>query len=120
MIKKALEKLDTDYTEFNNRVLKGFSGILFSTENGSAPAKVLKEYRKKGVEKPILKGASIDHDLFVGDEHLTMLSSLKSKEELIGDIIGLLQSPMNNLVGALLSGKNKLAGIVTTLSEREA
>lgn len=120
MIKKALEKLDTDYSEFSDKVLKGFSGILFSAENSSAPAKILIEYRKKGSEKPILKGASIDRDLFIGEQYLNMLSSLKSKDELIGEIIALLQSPLSNLMGALQSGKNKLAGIVKTLSEKEA
>jgi large subunit ribosomal protein L10 len=120
LIKKALDQLDTDYSTFDE-VLKGSSGIMFSPEVSNAPAKVIKDYLKKekNAEKPALKGASIDTDLFIGGQHLDMLSSLKSKDELVGDIIGLLQSPATNVVSALQSGKNKLAGIVKTLSERE-
>jgi large subunit ribosomal protein L10 len=120
LIRKALEQLDTDYAPFDD-ALKGTSGIMFSPEVSNAPAKVIKEYRKKNsaAEKPVMKAASIDTDLFVGDEHLDMLSSLKSKDELIGDVITLLQSPAKTVVAALQSGQNKLAGIVKTLSERE-
>jgi large subunit ribosomal protein L10 len=122
LIKKALETLDTktDFSEFNQKVLKGFSGIIFSTESGKTPAKVIKDFRKKiDSPKPILKGASIDFDLFIGNESLDTLLTLKSKNELIGEIIGLLQSPAKNVVSALQSGGNKLAGILKTLSERE-
>jgi len=81
---------------------------------------VIKEYRKSGdSEKPMLKGASIQTDIFIGDEHVKMLSELKSKNELIGEIIGLLQSPAKNVISALQSGENTLAGLVKTLSERE-
>lgn len=120
LIKKALEKLDTDYAPFDE-ILKGSSGIMFSPEVSNAPAKIIKEYKKKDKDltKPAFKAASIDSDLFVGAEHLEMLSSLKSKEELIGEIITLLQSPATNVISALQSGKHKLAGIVKTLSERE-
>ncbi len=120
LIRKALEQLDADYGSFND-VLKGTSGIMFSTETSNAPAKVIKEYLKKvkGAEKPALKAASIDSDLFIGGEHLDMLSSLKSREELLGEVITLLQSPAKNVISALQSGKTKLAGIVKTLSERE-
>lgn len=122
LIKKALETLDADYSSFDNTVLKGFSGIMFSEESSSnAPAKVIKDFRKKGKDqnRPILKGASIDTDLFIGDDQLDMLSKLKSKAELIGEVIGLLQSPAKNVIGALQSGKHTLAGLVKTLSERE-
>ena len=119
LIQKALEKLDTDYTEFYDTVLKGFSGIIFSKEAANTPAKVIKDFRKSGREKPMLKGASIDTDLFIGEEHLKLLADLKSKNELIGEIITLLQSPAKNVVSALQSGGGKLAGIVKTLSERE-
>ncbi len=120
LIQKALEKLDTDYTEFFDTVLKGFSGIIFSKEAANTPAKVIKEYRKSGdSEKPVLKGASIQTDIFIGDEHVKMLSELKSKNELIGEIISLLQSPAKNVISALQSGENTLAGLVKTLSERE-
>jgi large subunit ribosomal protein L10 len=118
LIQKALEKLDTDYTEFFG-ALKGFSGVMFAgEENANMPARVIKDYRKKG-EKPLLKAASIDSDFYFGDENVKMLSELKSKNELIGEIIGLLQSPAKNVVSALQSGKATLAGLVKTLSERE-
>ncbi|MEK6479244.1 50S ribosomal protein L10 [Catalinimonas sp. 4WD22] len=119
LIKKALEKLDTDYTPFDE-ALKGTSGIMFA-EVGNAPAKIIKDYKKRDKEftKPAFKAASIDTDLFIGAQHLDMLSSLKSKDELIGEIITLLQSPATNVISALQSGKHKLAGIVKTLSERE-
>lgn len=120
LIKKALERLDTDYSPFDE-VLKGTSGIMFSPEVGNAPAKVIKEYLKKnkGLTKPEFKGASIDSDLFVGGQHLEALSSLKSKNELIGDVIALLQSPAKNVISALKSGQHTIAGLVKTLSERE-
>lgn len=121
LIRKALERSATDYTPFNDQVLKGFSGILFS-EAGNAPAKLIKEFRKKdkGGVKPKLKGASIDSDLFIGEENLDFLSTLKSKDELIGVVISMLQSPANNVISALQSGKNVLAGVVKTLSERDS
>ncbi|HYG41094.1 MAG TPA: 50S ribosomal protein L10 [Cytophagales bacterium] len=122
LIQKALESLDTktDFADFNAKVLKGFSGILFSSESGKTPAKVIKDFRKKiDSQKPILKGASIDYDLFIGNESLDTLLTLKSKNELIGEIIGLLQSPAKNVISALQSGGNKLGGILKTLSERE-
>jgi large subunit ribosomal protein L10 len=120
LIKKALDQLETDYSEFEESVLKGFSGILFTTENGSLPAKIITEYRSKYKgEIPILKGASIDRELYIGNDQLTELSRLKSKNELIGEIITLLQSPAKNVISALQSGEHKLAGIVKTLSEKE-
>tara|TARA_R110002049_G_scaffold144968_5_gene307262 strand:+ start:241 stop:774 length:534 start_codon:yes stop_codon:yes gene_type:complete len=121
LIAKALEQMDTDYTDFSDKVLKGFSGVIFSQENGKLPAQILIDYRKKsGKDKPLLKGASIDRDVFVGDDQLKTLSKLKSKQELIGEIIGLLQSPATNVISALQSGKHTLAGLVKTLSERES
>ena len=120
LIKKALETLDTDYSSFDDTVLKGFTGIIFSEESGNLPAKVIKEFRKSdGGEKPIFKGASINTELFIGNEHLDALSKLKSKIELIGDVIMLLQSPAKNVVSALQGGQGKLAGILKTLSDRE-
>jgi len=119
LIKKALETLDTDYSSFDDTVLKGFTGIIFSKESGNLPAKLIKEFRKSGsVEKPIFKGASIDTDLFIGEENLDALSKLKSKFELIGDVIMLLQSPAKNVISSLQSGQHKLSGILKTLSER--
>ena len=115
---KALEKQEADFSGMFDS-LKGFSGILFSPEVGNAPAKVLKEFRKKhDLNKPLLKAAAIDTDVFVGEEHLTYLSELKSKNELIGDVIALLQSPAKNVVSALQSGGNKISGLVKALEER--
>ncbi|MEQ8238643.1 MAG: 50S ribosomal protein L10 [Cyclobacteriaceae bacterium] len=119
IIKKALERLDADYSGLNS-VLKGFSGLMFVNENANVPAKVIKDFKKKNkLGKPNFKAASIDSDLFIGEEQLEILSNLKSKQELIGEVINLLQSPAKNVIGALQSGGHKLAGIVKTLSERE-
>jgi len=119
LIKKALDSVSGDYSEFDGTVLKGFSGILFSKESGKAPAQLLKEYHKAGkTDKPVLKGASIDKSLFIGKDSLDQLAMLKSKNELIGEIIGLLQSPAKNVVSALKSGEHKLAGLVKTLQDR--
>jgi large subunit ribosomal protein L10 len=121
LIAKALEKQDTDYSIFSEKVLKGFSGILFEKETGNAPAKLLREFRKKqSSEKPLLKAASIDSDIFIGEENLKLLSDLKSKNELIGDVIALLQSPAKNVISALQSGGNTVAGLVKALEERAA
>ena len=120
LIKKALETLDTDYTPFDAEVLKGMSGIMFHPESGKVPAQLIKEFKKKtGSDKLKFKGASVDQSVFVGESQLDVLVSLKSKQELIGDVIGLLQSPAKNVIGALQSGGNKLAGILKTLSEKE-
>ncbi|MEL6412502.1 MAG: 50S ribosomal protein L10 [Bacteroidota bacterium] len=123
LISKALSKLAgaVDYTPFHDTVLKGFSGILIAQETANIPAKIIQAFRKEyGLTSPLLKGASIDSDLFVGEEHLAALSSLKSKQELIGEIIGLLQSPVQNVMAALQSGKEQLAGLVKTLATKEA
>lgn len=116
LIKKALEQLDGDVTPLFD-VLKGSSSVMFST-TGNAPAKLIKQLRKEG-DKPVLKAAYIDQAVFIGDNQLETLVNLKSREELIGDIVGLLQSPAKNVISALSSGGNKLAGIVKTLQERE-
>lgn len=115
LIRKALEAAGVDSAELLG-ALKGASTLLFS-ETGNAPAKLIKELRKSG-DKPVLKGAYIDTAVFVGDNQLDALVALKSKNELIGDIIGLLQSPAKNVISGLQSGGNKLAGIVKTLQER--
>ncbi len=116
LIRKAIEGLEGDNTEIFD-ALKGQSALLFS-KVGNSPAKLIKALRK-GSDKPQLKAAYIDTAIFVGDQHLDALVSLKSREELIGDIIGLLQSPAKNVISALQSGGNILAGIVKTLQERE-
>jgi len=121
LISKALEKLNADYSSWDNTVLKGASGIMFTNESGKLPATLIKEFRSKDKgTKPVFKGASIDSDLFSGDNNLDLLSTLKSKNELVGEIIGLLQSPAKNVIGALQSGGNKLGGILKTLSERQS
>ena len=87
------------------------------SESSSAPAKLIKDFRKKN-PKPLLKGAYIDEAIFIGDDQLDTLESLKSKEELLGDIIGLLQSPVQNVLSGLQSAGGSLAGILKTLEER--
>lgn len=120
LIAKALATLKNDYSPFKEKgVLKGFSGILFAKADGAnVPAKVLKDFRKDGSEKPAFKAAAIDTDLYIGEENLDVLSSLKSKNELIGEIIGLLQSPAKNVISGLQNGGQKLSGILKTLSEK--
>ena len=119
LIKKALDEVDGDFAELDE-ILKGFSGIMFSSEVSNLPAKVLKEFRKKqGGDMPSLKAASIDSEIFLGEENLNALSQLKSKEELIGEIVTLLQSPAKNVISALQSGGGTVAGIVKALAERD-
>jgi large subunit ribosomal protein L10 len=116
LLAKAMESSDKDFGDLPT-ILKGNTSLLFS-ETGNAPAKIIKEFRKKS-EKPLLKGAYIEEAIYIGDEQLDNLVNIKSKEEVIGDIIGLLQSPAKNVISALKSGGNTLSGIVKTLSERE-
>jgi len=115
LIRKAMEASEGDFSPIFD-VLKGSSSILFS-KSATAPAKLIKQLRRTG-DKPILKAAYIDSAIFVGDNQLDTLINLKSKEQLIGEIIGLLQSPAKNVISGLQSGGNKLAGIVKTLQER--
>jgi len=121
LIKKALQKNGVDTSSFEKQVLKGFSGIVFSPESASEPAKMLKDFRKsKKTTKPIFKGASISFDMFVGEEQLDALSTIKSKNELIGDVVGLLQSPAKRVLGALQSGGQTISGLLKTLEERNS
>ena len=115
LLEKAMGSLDNNYGELPS-ILKGSTSIMIA-ENGNAPAKIIKEFRKKS-DKPVLKGAYIHEAVFIGDNQLDALVALKSKDEVIGEIIGLLQSPAKNVVSALKSGGGKIAGIVKTLSER--
>ena len=87
------------------------------SDTGNAPAKLIKSFRKK-TDKPFLKGAFIEEAVYVGDDKLDALISIKSREEMIGDIVGLLQSPAKNVISGLKSGGGKLAGILKTLSEK--
>lgn len=115
LIQKAMENSGRDFSGLFG-TLKGTSALMFS-EDIKAPAKAIKAFRKK-TEKPSLKGAWIDSDVFLGDASLEALINLKTKNELIGEIIGLLQSPAKNVISGLQIGGNKLAGIIKTLSER--
>jgi len=116
LIQKALERMGADYAEIIP-TLKGSSAIL-TAETPNAVGKVIKDFRKTS-DRPLLKSAYIDSAIFVGDNQLDALASLKSKNELIGEIIGLLQSPAKNVVSALQSSGGKLAGILKTLGERQ-
>lgn len=116
LLEKAMESSDKDFGGLAG-VLKGNTSLMIS-ETGNAPAKVIKEFRKK-TDRPILKGAFIEEAIFIGDDQLDTLVEIKSKEELVGDIIGLLQSPAKNVISALKSSGGTIAGIVKTLSERE-
>jgi large subunit ribosomal protein L10 len=115
LIKKALEANNVNVEELKFG-LKGQTALLFS-EVANEPARLIKNFRKDG-EKPVLKAAYIDTSVYVGDDQLDTLTKLKSKAELIGEIIGLLQSPAKNVISALQSSGQKLSGIVKTLSER--
>ncbi|MBT8238444.1 MAG: 50S ribosomal protein L10 [Croceitalea sp.] len=115
LLAKAMESSEKEFGELPD-VLKGNTSLMLS-ETGNAPAKLIKNFRKKS-DKPLLKGAFIEEAIYIGDEYLDSLVNIKSKEEVIGDIIGLLQSPAKNVISGLKSGGGKLAGIIKTLSER--
>jgi large subunit ribosomal protein L10 len=115
LLRKAMEKSGKEVSELYD-TLKGATSVMFS-ESGNAPAKLIKEFRKTS-DRPILKAAYIEETTYIGDEQLDFLIAIKSKNELIGDLIALLQSPAKNVVGALQSGGQKISGILTTLSER--
>jgi len=116
LLKKALEKFDGKFDDLYV-ALKSSTSIMFAEIN-DIPAKLIKEFRKTN-QKPVLKAAFVEESIYIGDDYLDALSSIKSKEELIGDLILLLQSPARNVLSALQSGGSKLAGIVKTLSEKE-
>ena len=116
LVEKAFNELEDDHFSDLYQVLKGPTSLMFS-EVSNLPAKVVKEFRKEH-DKPVLKAAFIETDVYLGDEKLEQLSALKSKEELIGDIISLLQSPPKNVINALQSSGHKLSSILKTLSEK--
>ncbi len=119
LISKALAKTGTDYSSLDAEVLTGMTGIIFSLEDAKLPAKLIKDFKKQaGKDKIMFKAASIEGGLYIGEGELVSLENIKSKNEMIGEVIGLLQSPAKNVISALLSGEKKLAGIVKTLSER--
>ncbi len=114
LLKRAMDQSEADYSELYP-VLNGATSIMLCN-TGNVPAKLIKEFRAKN-DKPIIKAAYIEESVYIGDQ-VDTLCNIKSREELIGDIVALLQSPAKNVVSALQSGGNKLSGIVKTLSER--
>lgn len=119
LFKRALNESDREIEGLES-ILKGPTAVMFA-ETGNAPAKIIKEFREKDKkrEKPLIKGAFVEEELYVGDEQLENLVAVKSKEELIADVVSLLQSPMKNVIGALQSGGNTLTGILKSLEEKE-
>lgn len=117
LLAKAMEASDHDFSELKN-ILQGNTSLMFS-ETGNAPAKVIKNFRKKS-DKPILKGAFIEEAIYLGDDQLDKLVAIKSKDELIGEIITLLKSPTKKIITSLQSGGGKLSGILKSLSERQS
>ena len=115
LLAKAMEASEKEFGELPE-TLKGNTSLMFS-DVANAPAKLIKNFRKKS-KKPLLKGAFVEEAIYIGDENLDALVSIKSKEEMIGEIIGLLQSPAKNVISGLKSGGGKLAGILKTLSEK--
>lgn len=118
LLKKALEDADGNYEELYP-ALKQQSSVFFVGENLNVPAKIIKKFRE-GSELPVLKGAFVGEAVYLGDDSLKTLESIKSKDELVGEIITLLQSPAKNVISALKSGGSTIAGIIKTLSEKEA
>lgn len=116
LLGKAFKKFDGRYDGLKS-VLAGSTSIMFCQEN-SVPGKLIKELRNK-FDKPVLKGAYVEESIYIGDNQLDALANIKSKEDLIGEIIGLLQSPIRNVISSLQSGGHTIAGVVKTLSERE-
>lgn len=117
LIEKALEKNELNDSTFVEGVLKGFTGIIFSSDP-KAPAKLIKEFSKNNNGLPAFKGAIVDKSFFGGADQLETLVNLKTKQELIGEVIGLLQSPIKNVVSGLKSSGSTIAGVLKTLSER--
>ena len=117
LLRKAMEvQKDKDFSDFFD-LLKENTSLMIS-ESSKAPAKIIKDFLdKNGTETPLLKGAHIDNEIYLGHEKLDLLSNLKSREELIGDVLGLLQSPMKNLVSALNSGSNNISGLLKSLAD---
>ena len=117
LLKKAMENVQgKNFTELYD-ILPGPTAIMLS-DTGNLPAKLIKEFRKKN-DKPVLKGAFVEESVYVGDDQLNSLVDIKSKDELLGEIVGLLQSPAKNVISALSSSKSTIAGLVKTLSEKE-
>lgn len=114
-LERAAEKNEENYDDIYT-VLKGSSALMF-TETGNVPAKLIKQFREEN-DKPILKAAFVESEVYVGDDQIDALVNIKSKEELIGDVILLLQSPIKNLLGSLQSGGNTISGLLKALESR--
>jgi large subunit ribosomal protein L10 len=119
LIQKALERMDDAAYMDIVPALKGTSAVMFAN-TANLPAKTIKGFHESGIEKPLLKGAYIGSSVYLGADQLDVLSKLKSREELLGEVIGLLQSPAQNVISALKSGGSTIAGLVKTLEERAA
>jgi large subunit ribosomal protein L10 len=115
LLSKAMETSDRDFGDLN-QVLVGNTALMYS-EIGNSPAKLIKAFRKKA-DKPLLKGASIEDAVYLGDDQIKTLCNIKSREELIGEVISILQSPAKNLISALQSGGATISGVLKTLSDR--
>jgi large subunit ribosomal protein L10 len=116
LFRKALEKSEKDFGNIFD-ILKDSTSIMFC-ETANVPAKLIKEFRKMS-DKPVLKAAFVEESLYIGDEQVDVLSALKSKNELIADVIYILQSPAKKVISQLQTGGSILAGVVKTLSEKE-
>ena len=116
LISKAMDQSDKDFENLNS-ILHGSTALMLS-DVGNKPARIIKEFRKKS-DKPVLKGAWIDEGVYIGDEQLDFLATIKSKEELLGDLIALLQSPARNVISALKSGGDTIMGLLKAMSEKE-
>jgi large subunit ribosomal protein L10 len=114
LLSKAMESSDKDFGSLNE-VLVGNTALMYS-EVGNSPAKLIKQFRKKS-ERPLLKGASIEDSVYVGDDQVEFLANIKSREELIGEVITILQSPAKNVISALQSSGLTISGVLKTLSE---
>jgi large subunit ribosomal protein L10 len=117
LLRKAMEATGRDYSGVYP-AMKMQSNVFFVGEEVTAPAKLIQKFRGAKGKLPVLKGAFIDEAIFLGDEELGSLATLKGKNELLGELIGLLQSPMQQVMGALQSGGNTIAGVLKTLEER--
>lgn len=116
LLRKALENSEKDASELFD-ALKGNTSVMF-TENGNVPAKLIRDFSKKH-KKPVLKAAYVEESVYVGADQLDVLIAVKSKNELIADVVALLQSPMQTVLGQLQSGGNIIHGVLDTLKEKE-
>ena len=116
LLRKAMEKSDGDFDDLHD-ILKDSTSIMFC-ETGNTPAKLIKDMRRT-MERPLIKAAFVEESIYIGDDQLEVLSNIKSKDELLGDLLMLLQSPATSLVSALASSGNKMAGALKSLSEKE-